>query len=189
MISAIADGLRRVGQSVIPWRGRHFSRDQRGVTAIEFGLVAAPFVALVFAILETALVFFAGQTLETAISNAARLIRTGQAQQQGFDADQFKDMICDQVMSLFDCEGEMVLDVRTHATFDSINLSQPLDEDGNLIPDSEYEPGNGGDIVVVRAFYKWPTYSRLLGLNLSNMAGGYHLLAATAAFKNEPFPW
>src|SRR5438045_1580043 len=37
---------------------RRFARQQDGSTAVEFGLVAAPFLALVFAILETAIIFF-----------------------------------------------------------------------------------------------------------------------------------
>ena len=45
---------------------RRFVRQEDGVAAVEFALVAAPFLALIFAILETALVFFAGQALETA---------------------------------------------------------------------------------------------------------------------------
>ena len=49
-------------------------------------MVAAPFLALVFAILETAIVFFAGQTLETAAADSARLIMTGQAQTTGLRA-------------------------------------------------------------------------------------------------------
>ena len=166
-----------------------FRRDQTGATAVEFGLVAAPFLALMLAILETSIIFFAGQTLETAVSNAARLIRTGQAQQQGFDANKFKDQICMQVMALFDCNGELVFDVRTYQTFDSINLNKPVDANGNLKTDFVYQPGKGGEIVVVRAFVEWPTFSKLLGLNFSNLADGNHLLAATAAFRNEPFPW
>src|SRR5437660_530468 len=43
---------------------RRFARQQDGSTMVEFGLVAAPFLALVFAILETAIVFFSGQALE-----------------------------------------------------------------------------------------------------------------------------
>ena len=46
---------------------RRFARAQDGAAAVEFALVAAPFLALIFAILETALVFFAGQTLEAAV--------------------------------------------------------------------------------------------------------------------------
>jgi hypothetical protein len=67
-----------------------FRRDERGATVIEFGLVALPFFGLLFAIIETALVFFAGQALETAVSNAARLIRTGQAQSAGYTVSDFK---------------------------------------------------------------------------------------------------
>lgn len=166
-----------------------FRRDQNGVTAIEFGLVAAPFLGLMMAILETALLFFAAQTLETAVSNAGRLIRTGQAQQQGFDADTFKQQVCSQVMELFDCDAGLFLDVRTYQTFDSVNLTKPVDGNGNLQTDFVYQPGHGSEIVVVRAFYEWPTFSKLLGLNFSNLANGNHLIAATAAFRNEPFPW
>ena len=45
---------------------RRFIRQQDGATAVEFAMVAAPFLAMMFAIIETALVFFAGQALETA---------------------------------------------------------------------------------------------------------------------------
>jgi hypothetical protein len=51
-----------------------------------------------------------------------------------------------------------------------------------------YDPGGPGDIVVVRLFYKYPVYVSLLGFgtSMSNVAGGMRLLAATAAFRNEP---
>ncbi len=45
------------------WFGRllgRYRRDSKGATAIEFAFVALPFFALLFAIIETALVFFAG---------------------------------------------------------------------------------------------------------------------------------
>jgi Flp pilus assembly protein TadG len=167
-----------------------FRRDARGVTAIEFGLVAVPFFALMFAILETALVFFAGQALETAIGNSARLIRTGQAQQEAMSAADFRTSICDQVFQLFDCEAGLQLDVRIFPTFDSITLTPPFDDDGALdVDDFTYEIGDAGDIVVVRAFYEWPVIVTMLGNDLSNYGTNKHLLAAAAAFKNEPFPW
>ncbi|MEX0852503.1 MAG: TadE/TadG family type IV pilus assembly protein [Bauldia sp.] len=180
---------RRTGKG----RGLSFKRlrhDESGATAVEFGIVALPFFALMFAILETALMFFADQALETAVANAARLIRTGQAQQQGFNANDFKDEICEQVMSLFGCDADLVFDVRTYPTFEAIDLTKPVDDDGNLAPgDFIYEPGNGGDIVTVRAFYEWPSFTGVLGFSLANMPNGSHLLAAAAAFRNEPFPW
>jgi hypothetical protein len=175
-------------------RGRRllgFGKDDRGVTAIEFGLVAVPFIALMYAILETALVFFAGQALETAIGNSARLIRTGQAQEDGMTLSDFRTSICDQVFQLFDCEGGLQLDVRTFPTFDSIELGSPeVDEDGILVTDDfDFDIGGAGDIVVVRAYYAWPVFVTTLGNDLSNYGNNEHLLIATAAFKNEPFPW
>jgi len=39
---------------------RRFIHQQDGATAVEFAMVAAPFLAMMFAIIETAIVFFAG---------------------------------------------------------------------------------------------------------------------------------
>ena len=44
-----------------------------------------------------------------------------------------------------------------------------------------------GDIVVVRLIYLWPVYVPILGLNLSDMAGGKRLMMSTVAFRNEPY--
>lgn len=169
---------------------RRFRADEQGATAVEFGIVALPFIALMMAIIETALVFFAGQALETATSNAARLIRTGQAQQLGLTADTFKNLICDQLTYLFDCPGGLYVDVTRYNSFAEINLSKPVDANGVFKPDAfGYEDGVGGDIVVVRTFYEWPTFVNKLGNDMGDLADGNHLLAATTAFRNEPFPW
>lgn len=168
-------------------RLHRFLADRRGVTAVEFGLVAVPFMALLMAILQMALVFFAGQTIETAVARGARLVRTGQVQEQKLSAEQFKAEVCRVMAGLFGCDSRLMVDVRTFATFDSINLTQPVDANGNLIKDFVYQPGDGGDIVVVRAFYEWPIYASILGFDIANLANGNHLLAATAAFRNEPF--
>src|SRR5271170_3655012 len=53
-----------------------FIKDGEATTTVEFGMLAAPFVAALLAILQTALVFFASQTLETATATSARLIFT-----------------------------------------------------------------------------------------------------------------
>jgi len=167
---------------------RRFGRNERGATAVEFALVALPFFGLMFAIVEIGITFFAGQTLETAVHMSARLIRTGIAQEQSLDAVNFKQSICDRVGVMFDC-GKLKIDVRTIDTFDSSNPPLPLDGDGNLTDANfVYTPGSGGDIVLVRVFYEWPTFTRIY-LNLANTGNGHFLMSSTAAFKNEPFPW
>ncbi len=164
-----------------------FLRRKDGATVVEFSLVLAPFLALLLAILETALVFLAGQLLETAVADSGRLILTGQAQKQKFDATKFRQEVCGRIAALIDCESGLQFDVRTYKSFASIDMSKPIDSDGKLTLGSAYEPGNAGDIVVVRLAYQWPIYVSMFNYNLSDLAGGKRLLLATAAFRNEPF--
>src|SRR4051795_1997994 len=167
---------------------RRFARGQDGAAAVEFGMGAAPFLALMFAIMETALVFFASQTLETAVSDSARLIMTGQAQSQSFDAGQFKTSVCSRIGGLFDCAAGLYVDVKTYSSFGAIDNSSPVDAQGHLKTGNfGYTPGGPGDIVVVKLMYQWPVYASMFGLNLGNMAGSKRLLMATAAFRNEPY--
>ncbi len=177
----------RILRVLTPRGLRRFARQDEGVAAVEFALVAAPFLALVFAILETALVFFAGQVLETAAADSARLILTGQAQKGGLNQAQFKEEVCKRVYGLFDCANGIQVDVRTYSTFGGVDTSKPIDANGNLTFTPSYAPGKAGDIVVVRLVYQWPVFVSLLGLNLADIAGSKRLLMATAAFKNEPF--
>jgi Flp pilus assembly protein TadG len=166
---------------------RRFARGEDGIAAVEFGIVAAPFLALMFAIMETALVFFASQTLETAVADSARLIMTGQAQQQGFTEAQFKTAVCSKILGLFDCASGLKIDVKTYNNFSAISGAKPIDANGNLQTNFGYSPGAAGDIVVVRLMYEWPIYVSLLGFNLADMSGNKRLIIATAAFRNEPY--
>ena len=179
---------RAVERSLACVAARRFIRQQDGAAAVEFAMVAAPFLAMVFAIMETAMVFFAGQTLETAGADSARLIMTGQAQTQGFDQAKFKSAVCAKIYGLFDCAGGLYVDVKNYSSFAAINTAKPLDGNGNLQTGTfGYQPGGPGDIVVVRLMYQWPVYVSLLGLNLADSAGSKRLLMSTVAFRNEPY--
>jgi Flp pilus assembly protein TadG len=171
----------------IPALLRRFVRHRKATTSIEFGLVAAPFLALTFATLQTALIFFAGQALETAAATSARLIMTGQAQTQGWSTSDFKQQVCNSITGIFDCQNGVYVDVETYATFADANLSSPITNGNFNTSAMGYNPGGPGDIVVVRLYYQYPVFMNMLGLNLSDVNGGYNLLAATAIFKNEPY--
>jgi Flp pilus assembly protein TadG len=165
-----------------------FRRSKDGATIVEFGFVAMPFFALLMAILETGLMFFAGQTLDTAVGNAARMIRTGQAQAQGFDEDRFRAQVCELASIVLDCENKLKLDVKVFPDFDSIDLTPGIGDDGEVDDAGfTFEPGHGSDIVVVRAFYNWPIFTNFMAS--LDTGGGSHLLSTTVAFRNEPFPW
>jgi Flp pilus assembly protein TadG len=196
MIQAIRDGL-SIGTARLKRAKllriktvRRLAKGEEGIAAVEFGIVAAPFLALMFAIMETALVFFANQTLETAVADSARLIMTGQAQSGGFTQQQFKDAVCAKILGLFDCAGGIQIDVKTYAGgFSTVSTANPIDPTTGLLQTASfgYQPGNACDIVVVRLMYQWPVYVSLLGFSLADLAGNKRLLMATAAFRNEPF--
>ncbi len=179
-----------------------FGRSERGAGAIEFALVAAPFLALLIALLQTALVFFAGRVLEEVVSESSRYIMTGQAQQSNMTKSGFANYLCTGsdtaglVSALFTC-SKFNINVQNYDSFASASTStqsvagfnaqgQALDSRGNVINWS-WSPGDAGDIVVVQVIYPWPIVLGPLGFNLSNVTNGTRMLVATAVFKNEPY--
>jgi Flp pilus assembly protein TadG len=169
---------------------RRFRRNRRGSAAVEFALVAPVFFALLFAIIETAIVFFASQVLETVTQDSARMIMTGQAQTGGYSQSDFKNYVCTKVTVatvLFDCVAGISIDVKSYSAFSSVSISDPIDAGKNFVPPNNYSPGGPGDIVVVRMFYQWPLIVTGLGYNIANLTGSKRLLTATAAFRNEPY--
>lgn len=175
-----------------PWWSRAFRHAfvarQDGVTAVEFGLLAAPFFALVAAILETAFVFLSSQILDTATDTSARLLRTGQIQTSSSNTlATFRSDVCGYLYSLFDC-SKLHIDVETVANFSNAKLPYPLDvTTGNWTSAEVYQPGIGSDVVLVRVSYKWPTIFNFFNFNLANTADGKRLLSSVRVFKNEPF--
>ena len=165
---------------------RRFVRQQDGAAAIEFAMLAAPFFALLFAILETAMVFFAGQTLEAATADSARLILTGQAQTAGFSKTDFKTQVCTRISSLFDC-NKVYVDVKNFSNFSKVSTASPVNSGVLDTASMGYTPGGPGCIVVVSLYYQWPIYVPNFGISLTNLNGGYRLLQATSVFRNEPF--
>lgn len=180
---------------------RRMVRNDSGATAVEFALVAAPFIALLAALFQTAMVFLAGRVLDEVVAEASRYIMTGQAQTGSVTQSGFASYLCTSsntsglVSALFTCSNFMI-NVQSYGSFSSASTSnpiasfnaqgQPLDSNGNVITWS-YSPGNAGDIVVVQVMYQWPIILGPLGFNLSNLSNGNRLLISTAAFKNEPY--
>jgi Flp pilus assembly protein TadG len=165
---------------------RRFRRNRNGSAAVEFAMVAPMFIGLLFAILESAIVFFANQVLETVTQDSARMIMTGQEQSAGKTQADFKSVVCGKVNALFDCANGITVDVQSASQFGTISLTNPVDNSGNYTPPNGYFPGGPGDIVVVRLFYQWPIFVTGFGFNLSTV-GGKRILTATAAFQNEPY--
>jgi Flp pilus assembly protein TadG len=185
-LAAAAIGLRS---------SRHFALCRKGATAIEFALVAAPFLALLVATFETALVFFAGHVLDEVTEEASRYILTGQAQQSNMTQAQFLNYVCTGsntaalVSALFNC-SKLMVNVQNYSDFASANTASPtltFNANGTVSNTWNYAPGTPGSIVVVQVMYQWPIVLGPLNFNLSNLSNGNRLLVSTAVFKTEPY--
>jgi Flp pilus assembly protein TadG len=167
-------------------RGR-FCRNESGAAAVDFAMVLLPFLAVLMAIIESAVVLLAGQVLQTATTNSARMILTGQAQNASWGASQFQNSVCANLTVMFNCASGLHIDVRSFSSFGSVSLPSPTNANGTLANNYVYQPGNPGDVVVVRLIYQWPIFATALGIGLVNSAGNTYTLVATAAFRNEPY--
>ena len=163
---------------------RRFRKDANGSNAVEFGILAAPFLGLLIAIFETALIFLGQQATEIATLDAARLVRTGQA--QGFNATAFRDAVCGKLSIVVKC-SDIKIDVRTYPDFGSM-----ADDDfSDLVQGNDplqFNPGTASSIVMVRVYAILPSLTSGLGLGQGSAPGGGHVISSTQIFKNEPYP-
>ncbi|MDQ1158270.1 Flp pilus assembly protein TadG [Sphingomonas sp. SORGH_AS 950] len=179
--------------------------DRRGAAIVEFALVAAPFLALLLAILQTSLAYLAQESLETAVEVAARGIVTGQTQSadikslaQGMTqaqlAERFRKSGCAQLPIFLSC-SRLYVDVKSApggglaiAPLDlrlDANGNLRLDANGKLSAPLSYSLGEQGAVVIVRFVYVWPM--RITPQpDLSGNAGS-SILMATSVSKSEPY--
>jgi hypothetical protein len=116
------------------------------------------------------------------------LIRTGQARDASFDAASFKTAVCAGLYGLFDC-SQLKLRASIVGKFGDAVPDYPLDETGKWKPEwvnDAYNGGGGSAVIMVQAYYKWPTIINL-SFNLANTPDGKRLMKAVRVFRNEPF--
>ena len=172
-----------------------FGRNQRGATAVEFALIAVPFLGLMAGILELGLLFMGSVTLDNAMNAASRRIRTGEltssatatSAQKETSRQAFRAEICSKMGFLeSDCLAKLSIDVKTVTSFDSIALNSPI-KSGVFDPGSlTFEPGTGGSLVMVTAYYRWTMIMPMLNQALQRLPGET-LLTSVLTFRNEPF--
>jgi Flp pilus assembly protein TadG len=172
-----------------------FRNDQKGATAVEFALVSVPFLGLLFAIFETAFVFFATEGLEAATAVASRTIMTGGASSYT-QADTFKTaVLCPALPTFIPC-ASVVLDANTVSSYGASSNYSNTAVSRTITTNTtthNFCIGTQGDVVLLRVAYAMPVIlSVLTASNIKNIStfgwGGLtHNLFSVAAFKNEPF--
>lgn len=168
---------------------RSLARRNDGATAVEFAFVVGPFLFMLFAVIELALVFSISGMLENATMDAARRIRTGELQTAGgATAESFRDDVCANMPWLGgQCSERLMVDVRTFEQWADAQPSDPV-EDGDLDPgELMFDAGREGSIVLVRAYYRWPLITPFLDQALARLDGGVAVVQSTVSFQNEPY--
>lgn len=169
---------------------RRLLKDVRGGEAIEMAIVGAPFVALVFAILELGLVFLVSTTLENATDEMSRQIRTGTLQTTSGSATTFKNAICGEMSWLgSSCAANLNIDVRSFTSFAG-QSAPPNPVAGGTVDPTKFcwDPGGAGSVVLVRAYYTWTLILPVLNSGLQTVGTtGKRLITTATSFRNEPY--
>lgn len=169
---------------------RRFARARRGSAAIEFAFVVLPFFLLMVGLVEVSMMGFAQTSLDYAVSETARQIRTGQAQTGGVSQGEIEDEVCDQLNGflVMSC-ANLFLDINRYDSFlDAGNDNANPVQNNQFQPGAmDFAPGAPSDIVVVRAYYRWQVITPMFETMFQNVSGGERILVTTMMFRNEPY--
>jgi Flp pilus assembly protein TadG len=190
-----------VGGTNQPTRSlRDLQRNEDGATAVEFALIALPFLTLLIGLMSVCVYFFTVLYTENAVWAAARDIRTG-ALQNGTGSysaattlalkqAKLKEIICSYTPNSADCLPNMRVIVQARTTVGSI-VAPACTSGGDLInaatESANFDPGASSSIVLLTACYSWEFGGQLPFFKLGNLNGGAYLIQASAAFRTEPY--
>ena len=172
---------------------RRFAGNRDGATAIEFTVLALPFAALTFAILESCISFAAQEVLANATDDIARQIRTGQIKKASITETSLKQAICDR-LAIIVASGcpdspDLVIDLQNSSTFAEAAQKAKVKLTGDDIDTTGFGASPGGALTIntLKVFYRWPVITDFMRKQMSNLKDGKTLLFSTVTWRNEPF--
>jgi hypothetical protein len=172
--------------------------DERGSTAIEFGMIGLPFLLFMLAILGYGLYFLNTTYLQYGADTAARQIRTGQFNTGGakgaMTVKEFREAVCKASKPVIDCSKLSVL-VQHGTNWSGLQPQSCSDGKGGLAGSTGSEneqlskyAGTSSEVVLVTLCYKWDLAKSFSFLKLDGGTGnGAAIIQAATAFKSEPY--
>ncbi|MFM8747111.1 MAG: TadE/TadG family type IV pilus assembly protein [Aestuariivirga sp.] len=170
---------------------RKFRRSESAATAVEFALVAAPLLFLLFAIIEVSLMLAAQHQLQSATDAISRLIRSGKVTAE-MQAPQFRAKFCSQASLLSNCEDAINIDLRSAPRFSDLaqEMPDPLAV-GPQTPGGAYQPSyqtggpeQPGSLIVT---YDWQFFGPLDMFGNLPEFPRTRRLSGLAVYKNGSF--
>ena len=176
-------------------RAPHWVRDHRGMAAVEFAMVALPFLFFTVGLIGIGLYFFTMSSLAYGAEAAARQIRTGQAQKGALTVSQFKNLVCLAAGSYINCNKLSVV-IQSKDEWKDITPQPCTDSSGNRVAStgagtdsvSTYT-GAASQAVLVTLCYTWDLAQTFpfLKLGATSNGQGSAVIQATTAFRTEPY--
>ena len=189
-----------------------FAADERGATAVEFGMVALPFLMMLAGIIDVGSYYLALNSLDRGLDETARFVRTGEAQTGGYSfttnnvttADLtvagFTKKVCQQAQAAggsFDCTQFKVI-LNSASTWAGLANANQTCTQGTAPNVTLVAGSNGTDtlnshvggtsaMVIATVCYPWGMAKFLPFLNIGNLQDGSMLLQSSTAFQTEPY--
>ena len=167
------------------------SRDENGNTAVEFAIVAIPFLTFIFGLVGISLYFFSMTSLDRGMDKMGRKIRTGEA--QTMTVSTFKQQLCDTAGVWVKCPKVEVF-VQNFPSWAAIAPQPCTDASGQVVTNTS----NGNDqiakysgaaqaIVLVTTCYKWDFAKNIPFVKFGNLSDGSLMMQTATAFRSEPY--
>lgn len=205
--TAIAAPVARSVDAAAKSAAARLQDDEQGATAVEFALIATPFMAMLMGIISIGLYFFTVLELENAVWSVSREIRVGKYGQgsDGYSVDgsgnpvvkedELRNRICKKLRSDdTTCNTKLRIILQSQPTIthaDAGTMQQPncrkTDGSGQLITNSEFQVTDASYFTILTACYAWEFGGKLPFFKIGNMPDGSFLMQASFAFVNEGY--
>lgn len=166
-------------------------RDRSGSAAVEFSLVALPFLGLMMSTFEVGWFYFAASQVDAATVTTARLVRTGQVQKADFDKNDFFNEVCPHLRAFGDCDETLTVEVTVFSSFAALAAdTAPVvcaNDDPAEIAALAFDPGSDNSIVRLRVCLLYRTLNPTIGVNVAETADGKRRVFSSFIFQNEPY--
>lgn len=182
---------------------QRLARDDRGATAVEFGLIGMVLTMFIVGVCEIGVLMGAKGVLDNATFMASRTGKTGYAATGSTQAATITAAVKKAASQFLD-PNKITMTSMAYADYGDIGQAEPFtdqnsngkrdagepytDVNGNGAYDSDQGRsgyGSGGEIVVYTFAYNWKTVTPLIG-NLIG-TGGVVPLKSRVVVKNEPY--
>jgi hypothetical protein len=153
------------------------NRSRKGVTAVEFAMIAPVLFLMLIGIVETSLMLLAQHIIENATYNASRLSKTGYRDTGKTQIETVMDVLNRELGSLNPLinVARLSFNSTVYGTLTQIDH----EEDGNGL-------GTAEQIVVFTISYPWQVFTPMMGSIIGDENGIVNL-SSRIVVKNEPY--